>query len=95
MEKLSAALNGSLASKMLIVGYDYDIFTRMKEPITVKDLAQKVECDERYLQEWCEGLHLSGKNYDKQPFIVTSLRYIIIPNKDTLSVTNKNQTAFI
>ena len=61
MEKLSAALNGSLASKMLIVGYDYDIFSQMKEPITVKDLAQKVECDERYLQEWCEGLHLSGR----------------------------------
>lgn len=60
MEKLSAALNGSLASKMLIVGYDYDIFNHMKEPVTVKDLAQKVECDERYLQEWCEGLHLSG-----------------------------------
>ena len=63
MEKLSAALNGSLASKMLIVGYDYDIFNHMKEPVTVKDLAQKIECDERYLQEWCEGLHLSGKNF--------------------------------
>ena len=63
MEKLSAALNGSLASKMLIVGYDYDIFNHMTEPVTVKDLALKVECDERYLQEWCEGLHLSGKNF--------------------------------
>ena len=62
MEKLSAALNGSLASKMLIVGYDYGIFNHMKDPVTVKDLAQKVECDERYLQEWCEGLHLAGKN---------------------------------
>ena len=60
MEKLSAALNGALASKMLIVGYEYDIFSQMKEPITVKDLAQKVECDERYLREWCEALHLSG-----------------------------------
>ena len=60
MERLSAALNGALASKMLIVGYEYDIFSQMKEPITVKDLAQKVKCDERYLREWCEGLHLSG-----------------------------------
>ena len=62
MEKLSDALNGSLVSKMLIVGYEYNIFDQMKEPITVNDLAQKIECDHRYLQEWCEALHLSGKN---------------------------------
>ena len=73
MEKVNAALNGLLASKMLIVGYNHDIFNNMKEPVTVKDLAQKIECDERYLQEWCEGLHLSGKNFNSYKFIVKVL----------------------
>ena len=73
MEKVNAALNGLLASKMLIVGYNHDIFNNMKEPVTVKDLAQKIECDERYLQEWCEGLHLSGNNFNSCKFIVKVL----------------------
>jgi len=60
MEKLGQLVNASLAARMVLVGYEHDIFGAMCEPITVADLALKVNCDARYLREWCEGLHLSG-----------------------------------
>ena len=61
MEKLGQLVNASLAARMVLVGYEHDIFGALSnEPITVADLALKVNCDARYLREWCEGLHLSG-----------------------------------
>ena len=61
MEKLGQLVNASLAARMVLVGYEHDLFGALSsESLTVADLALKVNCDARYLREWCEGLHLSG-----------------------------------
>ena len=35
MEKLTQTLTASLSSRLLLLGYDHDIFSHLKEPITV------------------------------------------------------------
>ena len=59
MDKIKETVNAALVSRLLLVGYDYAIFDFLKKPIQVADLAKNVNCDERYLREWCEALKVS------------------------------------
>ena len=54
MEKLSKMVNFSLVSRLVLVGYDHEIFDHLEKPISVTELSKVVLCDVRYLQEWCE-----------------------------------------
>ena len=66
MELIERSIHGFLKFHLITIGIQNDIFKHLSSSTSFEALAKHVQCDKRYVKEWCQGNSIATSSFSSR-----------------------------